>query len=263
MQENAKSDRPHIYTGVACEQALLFRRAKRALRERASDGPRKGELATISHKFSFPPRKPPGLRKAWKLSPQTSRRLEKWQTPVKFRPPRARIIIFNFSLTNKNITAGIYLSVPELENSVFLDLVLLSITPVATRQLFLFTVLLYGKATQLHCQVDVSEFFYPVEFNRAKKPTLEGSAWTGLACVASVSNRVIARTLPLPRHSFFFCSCSSFLDEPREKTLDTQARTGLLNLSLLSLFSFSELNKALDTNEFNWWRVFIFLPQEL
>ena len=30
----------------------------RASRERASEGPRKGELATISHKFSFPPRKP-------------------------------------------------------------------------------------------------------------------------------------------------------------------------------------------------------------
>ena len=55
-----------------------------------------------------------------------------------------------------------------------------------------------------------------MEFNRAKKPTLEGSAWTGR-----------------------------------------------LNLSSLSLFSFSELNKALDTNEYNWWRVFIFLPQEL
>ena len=60
------------------------------------------------------------------------------------------------------------------------------------------------------------KFFYPVEFNRAKKPTLEGSAWTGR-----------------------------------------------LNLSSLLLFSFSELNKALDTNEYNWWRVFIFLPQEL
>ena len=55
-----------------------------------------------------------------------------------------------------------------------------------------------------------------MELNRAKKPTLEGSAWTGR-----------------------------------------------LNLSSLSLFSFSELNKALDTNEYNWWRVFIFLPQEL
>ena len=55
-----------------------------------------------------------------------------------------------------------------------------------------------------------------MEFNRAKKPMLEGSAWTG--------------------H---------------------------LNLSSLSLFSFSELNKALDTNEYNWWRLFICLPQEL
>ena len=33
--------------------------------------------------------------------------------------------------------------------------------------------------------------------------------------------------LPLPRHSFFFCSCPSFLDEPREETLATQARGGL------------------------------------
>ena len=43
---------------IACDQALLFGQAKRASRERASKGPRKGELATISHKFSFPPRKP-------------------------------------------------------------------------------------------------------------------------------------------------------------------------------------------------------------
>ena len=34
-------------------------------------------------------------------------------------------------------------------------------------------------------------------------------------------------------------------------------------VSRLSLSQFSELNKALDTNEYNWWRVFIFLPQEL
>ena len=43
---------------VACEQALLFGRAKRVSRERASErrsreGQRKGELATISHKISF------------------------------------------------------------------------------------------------------------------------------------------------------------------------------------------------------------------
>ena len=36
-----------------------------------------------------------------------------------------------------------------------------------------------------------------------------------------------------------------------------------LNHSSLSLSRFSKLNKALDTNEYNWWRVFIFLPQEL
>ena len=47
-----------VALGVAYEQALLFGRAKRALREHASKGPRKGELVTISPKFSFPPRKP-------------------------------------------------------------------------------------------------------------------------------------------------------------------------------------------------------------
>ena len=55
-----------------------------------------------------------------------------------------------------------------------------------------------------------------------------------LACVASVSNRVIARKLerkqkkgrsPPPPPSFmFFCSCPSFLDESREETLATQAK---------------------------------------
>ena len=46
-----------------------------------------------------------------------------------------------------------------------------------------------------------------------------------LACVASVSNRVIARKLERKQkkgHSFFYCSCPTFLDEPREETLDTQ-----------------------------------------
>ena len=46
-----------------------------------------------------------------------------------------------------------------------------------------------------------------------------------LACVASVSNRVIARKLERKqKKSFFvFCSCPSFLDEPREETLAAQA----------------------------------------
>ena len=29
----------------------------------------------------------------------------------------------------------------------------------------------------------------------------------------------------VPRHSFFFYSCPSFLDEPREETLATQAKS--------------------------------------
>ena len=51
-----------------------------------------------------------------------------------------------------------------------------------------------------------------------------------LACVASVSNRVIARKLERkqkkgpPSFFFFFCSCPSFLDESREETLATQAK---------------------------------------
>ena len=67
-----------------------------------------------------------------------------------------------------------------------------------------------------------------------------------VACVASVSNRVIARKLerrqkkkvegggggekrflhsaPPPPSFIFFCSCPSFLDEPREETLATQAK---------------------------------------
>ena len=47
-----------LHTCIACEQALLFGRAKRAARERGSErrsheGPAKGEHATISFKFSF------------------------------------------------------------------------------------------------------------------------------------------------------------------------------------------------------------------
>ena len=48
-----------------------------------------------------------------------------------------------------------------------------------------------------------------------------------LACVASISNRVIGRKLERKQkkgcRSCFFCSCPSFLDEPCEETLATQA----------------------------------------
>ena len=46
-----------------------------------------------------------------------------------------------------------------------------------------------------------------------------------IACVASVSNRVIARKLERKQKKGFFCSCPSFVDEPREETLETQARS--------------------------------------
>ena len=98
------------------------------------------------------------------------------------------------------ITNIICLSFSELENSVFLDFVLLRFTPSTSYSFSCPSC----QASQLHCHVHVSEFVFPVEFNRAKKPTLA-----------------------------------------------------------LSSFSFSEINKALDTKEHNWWRVLIFLSQQL
>ena len=56
---------------------------------------------------------------------------------------------------------------PELENSVFLDLVLYR-----TFLLSFFTVQLHSYTVKYTFLI----FFYQVEFNRAKKPTLEGSA---------------------------------------------------------------------------------------
>ena len=104
-------------------------------------------------------------------------------------------VTYTLAISNKNI---IYLSVWNWRialSCTWFSYVLLQLLP--TLSLFL----LYGQATQrLHCQVHVSEFFYPVEFNRAKKPMLEDSAW-----------------ITLHFHS------------P----------------------GFSELNKALDTNEYN------------
>ena len=49
---------------------------------------------------------------------------------------------------------------------------------------------------------------------------------------------------------------------PSPTGLEGSAWTGRLNLSSLSLLSFSEINKALDTNQYNWWRVMIFFPLE-
>ena len=62
------------------------------------------------------------------------------------------------------------------------------------------------------------------KLNNRKRPLSQKN----LACVASVSNRVIARKLERKHIHFFFCSSPSFLDEPREETLATQATKNLV-----------------------------------
>ena len=115
------------------------------------------------------------------------------------------------AITNKNI---LHLSVPEMGNSVFPDLVLLSCTPAATNS--------------LSC------------------PSLRSSYTATLLSTC------------------FWIFLLRGIQSGEETDVGKQRlNQALESLSSLSLFSFSELNKALDTNEYNWWRVFIFLPQEL
>ena len=102
------------------------------------------------------------------------------------------------------ITNILYLSVPELENSVFLDLVLLCDTAVASHP-----------------------FYCP--------------SWRS---TPTSSSATLSRTC-------FWIFLPSGIQSGKETDIGRQH----LNLSSLSLFSFSELNKALDT----WWRVLISL----
>ena len=88
---------------------------------------------------------------------------------------------------------------------------------------------------------------------------------------------VLLRLTPVASNSFSFPSLRSsytaatlsstcfwiFLPSRIQSGEETDVGRQRLNHSSLSLSRFSELNKALDTNEYNWWRVFIFLPQEL
>ena len=66
--------------------------------------------------------------------------------------------------------------------------------------------------------------------------------------------------LPLPRHSFFFCSCPSFLDEPREETLATQATWTIIYFKGSRLFDPYCCRKSI----FSYLRraVFIFAPDK-
>ena len=58
-------------------------------------------------------------------------------------------------------------------------------------------------------------------------------------------------------------TCPATLSRTIQSGEGTDVGRQRLNHSSLSLSRFSELNKALDTNEYNRWRVFIFPPQEL
>ena len=87
---------------------------------------------------------------------------------------------------------------------------------------------------------------------------------------------VLLRFTPVASNSFSFPSLRSsytatlsstcfwiFLPSRIQSGEETDVGRQRFNHSSLSLCRFSELNKALNTNEYNWWRVFIFLPQEL
>ena len=87
---------------------------------------------------------------------------------------------------------------------------------------------------------------------------------------------VLLSFTPVASNSFSFPSLRSrytatlsstcfwiFLPSRIQSGEETDVGRQRLNHSSLSLSRFSEPNKALDTNEYNRWRVFIFLPQEL
>ena len=64
-------------------------------------------------------------------------------------------------------------------------------------------------------------------------------------------------TATLSSTCFWIFLTSAGIQSGEETDVGKQRLNLGLNLSSLSLFSFSELNKALDTNEYNWWRIFI------
>ena len=123
-----------------------------------------------------------------------------------------------------------------------------------------------------HCSVFVYRTKHCLLFNNYIRFSCFDTSWSTalgvwLACVASVSNRVIARKLegkqkkgwrgrgeevpsfPSPSPVIhFFCSCPSFLAEPREETLATQASVWYVTsqswLTYISLLGFWLSDKA-------------------
>ena len=107
---------------------------------------------------------------------------------------------------------------------------------------------------QLHCHVHVSGFFYPVEFNRAKKPTLEGSAWISLFNFTLL----IFRTKQGPWHKRIHLMKGS--DFPSTKQLETRSDLSMARNILLAIHHFHTYSfKRITSNEpvcFEGWKKF-------
>ena len=219
------------------------REARERRRESGGRGERNESLQWSLINFHFHPGNPETLQS---VKPQTCRRLEKWQVEFIYLFIKSHsqqlstaskqcfwpLICFFFIHWTSNFKMSARITTQYFDSRFFhiwkdvhiprlsspsqstlyicplnqkkacpwtwLSHVLLQLLPALSVLLFDGQLLILR---QLRCHLHVSEFFYAVEFNRAKKPTLEGSVWTGR-----------------------------------------------LNLSSLSLISFSELNKTLDTN---------------
>ena len=189
---------------LACEKPLHLGiswkfDAREETRKRGVGG-EKGELATIFHKFSFTPRKTAGQRKAWKLLRKHEPHQNNvfyhwlifvfihWKTNVNMSDRiRAQYFDSRFVYIWKVVyiqkTSKLPVAITNWRTAfswTWFSFVLLQLLP--TR----FIVLLDGQLLilrQLRCNVHVTEFFYPVEFNRSKwrwKAALESGAWLSL-----------------------------------------------------------------------------------
>ena len=167
---------------------------------KAGGGGEKGELATIFHKFSFTPGKTAGHGKAWKLLRKHEPHQNNvfyhwlifvfihWKTNVNMSDRiRAQYFDSRFVYIWKVVyiqkTSKLPVAITNWRTAfswTWFSFVLLQLLP--TR----FIVLLDGQLLilrQLRCNVHVTEFFYPVEFNRSKwrwKAALESGAWLSL-----------------------------------------------------------------------------------
>ena len=159
---------------------------------KAGGGGEKGELATIFRKFSFPPRKPRDTAKRENCYANMSRIKTTffihWKTNVNMSDQiRAQYFDSRFLYIWKVVyiqkTSKLPVAITNWRTAfswTWFSFVLLQLLPTP------FIVLLDGQLLilrQLRCNVHVTEFFYPVEFNRAKwrwKAALESGAWLSL-----------------------------------------------------------------------------------